>query len=60
MSAEGNIYIEYSCRDDENSIATIQSVDHVTVQWNVIKESTSLLDLSELTHRQLLICAPFT
>ena len=31
-SVEGNIYIEYSCWDDENSISTIQIVDHVTIQ----------------------------
>ena len=31
-SVEGNIYIEYSCWDDENSISTIQIVDHVKIQ----------------------------
>lgn len=59
MSAEGNIYIEYSFWDDENSIATIEIVDLITLQWNVIKESISLLDLSELIHRQRFNCTLF-
>ena len=52
MSAECNNYIEFSFWDDEKSIATIEIVDHITMQWNVIKESISLLDLSGLIHRR--------